>query len=136
MASQRHIARIVAMQTIFSLLHRPGLSADDAFLFVLSEFPNNLQDPEFAKRLVKEALAHRTEIEEQLFAHSYDKHNEKIDPITLAILLVGAYELCYDEQKQAPAIIINEAVELAKEYGKETSSSLVNALLSKIKESM
>ncbi|MBI4084318.1 MAG: antitermination protein NusB [Candidatus Levybacteria bacterium] len=56
---------------------------------------------------------------------------EKINKVDLAILRLAAYELLVE--KKAPAnVIIDEAIELAKEYGNDTSPAFVNGALGKI----
>lgn len=56
---------------------------------------------------------------------------EKINKIDLAILRLAIYELLV-EQKEPQNVIIDEAVELAKEYGNETSPAFVNGVLGQI----
>lgn len=56
---------------------------------------------------------------------------DKINRIDLAILRLAAYEILI-EQKEPQNVIIDEAVELAKEYGNETSPSFINGVLGKI----
>ena len=56
---------------------------------------------------------------------------EKINKVDLAILRLAVYELAV-EQKEPPKVIIDEAVELAKEYGGETSPSFINGALGNI----
>ena len=53
---------------------------------------------------------------------------EKISKIDLAILRLSVYELMLDK-KNPPKVIIDEAVELAKEYGNEKSYSFINGVL-------
>lgn len=60
---------------------------------------------------------------------------DKIAKVDLAILNLSAYELLV-EKKQPPKVIINEAVELAREIGSAKSYSFVNAVLGKIYESI
>src|SRR3989344_2341471 len=56
---------------------------------------------------------------------------EKINKIDLAILRLAVYELLVE--KKAPAnVIIDEAIELAKEYGNDTSPAFINGALGKI----
>lgn len=56
---------------------------------------------------------------------------EKINKVDLAILRLAVYELLID--KQAPQkVVIDEAIELAKEYGGETSPSFINGALGNI----
>ena len=56
---------------------------------------------------------------------------DKINRIDLAILRLASYELMV-EQKEPKNVIIDEAVELAKEYGNESSPGFVNGVLGKI----
>lgn len=56
---------------------------------------------------------------------------EKINKIDLAILRLAVFELLI-EKKEPPKVIIDEAIELAKEYGGDTSSSFVNGALGRI----
>lgn len=56
---------------------------------------------------------------------------EKINKTDLAILRLALYELLI-EKKEPPKVIIDEAIELAKEYGGETSPSFINGALGKI----
>ncbi len=53
---------------------------------------------------------------------------EKINRVDLAILRLAVFELLI-EKKEPPKVIIDEAVELAKEYGGETSPAFVNGVL-------
>lgn len=56
---------------------------------------------------------------------------EKIGKVDLAILRLAVYELVI-EKKEPPKVIIDEAVEIAKEFGGETSSKFVNGVLGTI----
>lgn len=56
---------------------------------------------------------------------------DKIAKIDLAILRLGLYELLI-EKEQPPKVIINEAIELAKQLGGEQSPSFINAILGKV----
>ncbi len=58
---------------------------------------------------------------------------EKINKIDLAILRLAVFELAF-EKKEPPKVIIDEAVELGKEFGGDTSSSFINGALGKIYE--
>ncbi|MBP9719301.1 MAG: transcription antitermination factor NusB [Candidatus Levybacteria bacterium] len=56
---------------------------------------------------------------------------EKINKVDLAILRLAIYELLV-EKKEPPRVIIDEAIELAKEYGGETSPAFINGALGNI----
>ncbi|HEX6977387.1 MAG TPA: transcription antitermination factor NusB [Patescibacteria group bacterium] len=55
---------------------------------------------------------------------------DKLNKIDLAILRLAVFEL--SEEKVPPKVVIDEAVELAKEYGSDASSSFINGVLGKI----
>lgn len=54
----------------------------------------------------------------------------KINPIDLAVLRLAVYELVF-EHKEPPKVIIDEAIELAKEFGSESSPAFINGALGK-----
>lgn len=56
---------------------------------------------------------------------------DKINKVDLAILRLATYELLV-AKKEPPKVIIDEAIELAKEYGGESSPSFINGALGKI----
>lgn len=59
----------------------------------------------------------------------------QIAPIDLAVLRLAIYELIFNKKKEPYKVIIDEAVEIAKQYGNKSSSSFVNGVLgSLIKE--
>lgn len=60
---------------------------------------------------------------------------EKISKIDLSILRLATYELVIS-QKEPPKVVIDEAIELAKEFGNENSSKFVNGVLGTILKSL
>ena len=59
----------------------------------------------------------------------------QIAPIDLAVLRLAVYELLFKEKKEPYKVVIDEAVEIAKEYGSETSGSFINGVLGSIVKS-
>lgn len=57
---------------------------------------------------------------------------EQISPIDLAILRLSIYELVFSEKKEPYKVVVDEAVEIAKEYGNESSGAFVNGVLGSI----
>ena len=88
----------------------------------------------FALELANGAMQHRAFIEDILKKYTSDGDLTKIDPLTLAVLLVAGYEFFFAVKPQPPLVIVNEAIELAKEFGKETAAPFINAVLSKMIE--
>jgi transcription antitermination protein NusB len=82
--------------------------------------------PELAQKILDQKEELDRKIQEAAPAWPVDKLN-KID---LAILRLAVYEL--EKEEAPPKVVIDEAVELAKEYGSESSSSFVNGVLGTI----
>jgi transcription antitermination protein NusB len=90
---------------------------------------------EFQKQTVsretKTVLSHKNEIDAKIQQAAPDFPVEKINKIDLAILRLATYELLI-EQTEPQNVIIDEAVELAKEFGNNTSPAFVNGVLGHI----
>lgn len=81
----------------------------------------------------KDILAKRSELDSTISKAAPEFPIEKINKIDLAILRLGVYELKIDKNAP-PKVIVDEMIELAKEYGGEHSSSFVNGALAKLIE--
>lgn len=109
----RHQKRIKIIQELFSL-----------------EFTKQPK----ASSTVKKILKHKFFFNEKIEKHAPKFSIEKIAKIDLAILYLALYEILI-KKNQPDKVIMNEAVELAKEYGSEKSYAFINAVLGKIYES-
>lgn len=79
----------------------------------------------------QDILANLNDLDEQIRKAAPDFPVEKINKVDLAILRLAAYELLI-KQKEPQNVIIDEAVELAKEFSNNTSPSFVNGVLGHI----
>ena len=80
---------------------------------------------------VREIIPHLKTIDENIKKAAPEFPIEKVNKIDLAILRLAIYELLI-KRGQPPKVIIDEAIELAKEYGGETSPSFINGALGNI----
>lgn len=78
-----------------------------------------------------EILKHKDLLDQRIAQAAPEFPVDKINKVDLAILRLAAYELLIDKQAP-PKVIIDEAIELAKEYGGETSPSFINGALGNI----
>lgn len=76
-------------------------------------------------------LANSTLIDHHIAQAAVEFPIDKIHKIDLAILRLAVFELLI-EKKEPPKVIIDEAIELAKEFGRDTSPGFVNGALGKI----
>ena len=132
MARKRHLSRIAVMQVLFEREHRDGLNVDVTLDRDASELREDGElDSEFAQALLQGVLENETNIKEAIQKHAPQWSLDRMDPISRCMLLVGAYELLYANDAP-PAVVMNEAIEIAKEYGTEESGKFVNGVLNAI----
>ncbi len=87
-------------------------------------------DGEYFRSLMFDVLRHEAELDERI-ARLADRPVAQLDPVERAILWMGATELLY--RPDVPRIVvINEAVELAKQFGAQDSHRYVNAVLDRL----
>jgi transcription antitermination protein NusB len=129
MARRRHLSRIAVMQVLFEREKHPGIAAEDALKRDCGELGEI--DMPFAEALLKGVLEKEKAVEEKVCEHAPEWPLERMDPISRSILLLGAYELLFGND--APkAVVMNEAIEIAKEYGTDESGKFVNGVLNAI----
>jgi N utilization substance protein B len=87
---------------------------------------------EFALGLYNGVLEHLDAIDSEIKAHLKDWDFNRLDHVDKSILRLGTYELLYTDLDRA--VIINEAVELAKELGSDQSPKFVNGVLDAIEK--
>ena len=103
----------------------------------LEEFAPGIDEPDFAWRILKGIAEHLTEIDDILKKAAPDWPVDKIAVIDRNILRIGLYELLYaDHNEVPPRVAINEAIELAKNYGGPNTSRFVNGVLGTIYREM
>ena len=90
----------------------------------------NKADREFFLGLLRGVLAQQTQLQEQIQAY-LDRPFSELSPIEAGVLLAGAYELVNCPQTPY-RVIINEAIELAKEFGGTDGHKYVNGVLDKL----
>ncbi len=88
---------------------------------------------EFAMGLYKGVLDHIEEIDKLIESHLKDWDFDRLDHVDKSIIRLGTYELLHTDLDRA--VIINEAVELAKELGSDNSPKFVNGVLDAIEKS-
>jgi N utilization substance protein B len=134
MASNRHLGRIVALQTLYEFEFRTecGDSTVDVAEVLgrnLARYETAIDDTDFVNALVRGVLKERASIDEKIQPIAPDWPIEQIARIDRNILRIGVYELLNDADVVPPKVAINEAVELAKAFGSDNSSKFVNGVL-------
>jgi N utilization substance protein B len=133
MASNRHLGRIVALQTLYEQDFRCEVSDIDFDLKEvlarnITRYQETIDDKEFIEQLVHGVDTRQSEIDEIVRPVAPEWPIEQIARIDRIILRIGVYELLH-EPDVPPKVAINEAVELAKAFGGDNSSKFVNGVL-------
>lgn len=134
MASNRHLGRIVALQSLYEFEFRT--QSEDATVDIdeilgrnLERYETAIEDKTFVSDLVKGVIAQQAALDEKIQPIAPDWPIEQIARVDRTILRVGLYELLHLADIVPPKVAINEAVELAKAFGSDNSSKFINGVL-------
>lgn len=133
MASNRHLGRIVALQTLYEQdFRREAGDVEFDLTAVLkrniTRYESTVDDVEFIEALVQGVAAHESALDDILRPLAPEWPIEQIARMDRVVLRMGLYELEYGIDVP-PKVVINEAVELAKAFGGDNSSKFVNGVL-------
>lgn len=129
--ANRHLSRSIAMQSLFEWDFYAGKHKIDAILERnLKEFGPGMEDGKFAENLTKGIVKKKKEIDDIIQKAAPEWPMPQIAPVDRNVLRIGLYELLFGDQKEAPPkVAINEAIELAKTFGGDSSGRFVNGVL-------
>ncbi|MBI4119706.1 MAG: transcription antitermination factor NusB [Parcubacteria group bacterium] len=99
----------------------------------LNEFGPGMDEPDFVRNIVKLTLDHMSDIDSTIARTAPEWPIEQISIIDRNVLRIGLSELLYANREEVPPkVAINEAIELAKNYGGPNSGKFVNGVLGTI----
>ena len=133
MASNRHLGRIIALQTLYEEEFRIECN-DEAFNLKdvlernIKRYADMVEDRAFIETLVTGVDGAKAELDSLLQPIAPDWPIEQIARMDRIVLRIGAFELVHGTDVP-PKVVINEAVELAKAFGGENSSKFINGVL-------
>jgi N utilization substance protein B len=133
MASNRHLGRIIALQTLYEQEFRldcqdKSFDLDEVLQRNINRYAEMVEDREFIIALVHGVNDRRDELNTLLQPVAPEWPIDQIARMDRVILHIGAYELLHNSDVP-PKVVINEAVELSKGFGGENSSKFVNGVL-------
>ncbi|HOB35719.1 MAG: transcription antitermination factor NusB [Firmicutes bacterium] len=124
------MARKATRKLIFTLLFQADFGQPIDYALALEEFPHPV-DQQFLRETVENVLAHKDILDQIIAEFARGWTADRLARVDRAILRLGAWELLGTDIP--PAVAINEAVELAKEYGGADSPAFVNGILDSIR---
>ncbi len=131
--SNRHLSRTIAMQTLYEwdFNHR-SQKLQDVLAHSIHEQGVGLQDTSFIENLVKGVTKNLPKIDDIITKYAPDWPLDKMTVVDRNVLRLGIYELQFTENKIPPKVVINEAIEMAKTFGGDSSGKFVNGVLGAI----
>lgn len=148
MSNNRRVGREYALKMLFALqLDKTQVEASQSLDMFLENYQfadDVLGEPldvdetsistatrSFAEVIVNGVVEFRAVIDKKITEVARNWSLERMAPVDLSILRIGTYELLYQLEIPA-AVVIDEAIEIAKRYGTKDSPSFINGLLDKI----
>jgi len=137
--SNRHLSRSIVLQTLFEWDFEGKKEGEIFPIFerMISEFAPGTNDRPFMDRLLKRVLEKRKDLDVLIAKAAPDWPIDKISVVDRNILRIGLTELLFADRKEVPPkVAINEAIELAKTFGGETSGRFINGVLGAVYKEM
>ena len=131
--SNRHLARTIAMQTLYEWDFNGRQTADLVGLLHenFKQFAPDFSDQGFSEAIIRGITQHQTEIDATITKYAPEWPLEQITIVDRNVLRIGVYELTFAADVP-PKVAINEAIEVAKGFGGESSGKFVNGVLGAI----
>ena len=122
MASNRHLGRIVALQSLYEYEFRNKAGDTTADI-------DGIVDVNFVQDLARGVFDEKEALDEELQPLAPEWPISTISSIDRNVLRIGLFELTRRKDSVPPKVAINEAVELAKAFGSDNSSKFINGVL-------
>ena len=130
MAGTRHKARMLALQALYevdSVARRPEIVIER----LLAEADLSQEISEFSRDLVSGVAKNREEIDRHIKKFAPAWPVEQLAIVDRNILRLALFEILFDN-KVPVKVVVNEAVELAKTFGSESSAKFINGVLGSV----
>ena len=130
--SSRHLSRSIAMQSLYEWDFYGQKSGDLKNIVErnIKEFGPGLENSDFIWKLVDGVISHLSQLNQIIEKTAPEWPLQQITIIDRNVLRIGLYELLFEDKSEVPPkVAINEAIELAKNFGGESSGKFINGVL-------
>ena len=133
-------ARTKARKRALDILFQADVRGDEPGVILAAEAQRAASEPAreaswlYAREIVDGVIDHHEEIDELIATHSKDWKIERMPAVDRALLRMGVWELLHNDEVPT-AVVIDEAVELAKEFSTDDSGSFVHGGLARVSRS-
>ncbi|MCL5017176.1 MAG: transcription antitermination factor NusB [Patescibacteria group bacterium] len=127
----RHLARSIVLQSLYEWdFYNQKKDLADILERNMKEFGPGIDEPEFVLNLMKNIIGHKKEIDNIIEKAAPEWPIDQIAIVDRNALRIGLYELLFANRSEVPPkVAINEAIELAKNYGGPNSGKFINGVL-------
>ncbi len=134
----RHLIRSIILQSLYEWdFYKQQGKLTDVIERNLNEFGAGIDEPEFAWKLINGIISHLKELDEIIKQAAPQWPIEQIPIIDRNVLRIGLYELLHADHNEIPEkVAINEAIELAKNFGGPNSGKFINGVLGTVYKEM
>jgi N utilization substance protein B len=134
--ANRHLSRTIAMQALFEWDFN-GKKSDVSEIISRDffDFAPEFDDQGFSESLAKGVIANIDLIDDYIKKYATEWPIDQINAVDRNVLRLGVYELTVAEEVP-PKVAINEAIEVAKNFGGEASGKFVNGVLGSVYSNM
>ena len=137
--SSRHLARSIVLQSLYEwdFNRDKNLELKKVLDKNIKEFGLGLEEANFMNKLTEGVKKHKSKIDKIIEKSAPEWPLDQITIVDRNVLRIGVYELLFGDKKEVPPkVAINEAIELAKNYGGESSGRFINGVLGTIYREM
>jgi len=134
--SSRHLIRTAVLQSLFQwdFWGKTGDLIKD-LRRNMSEFNPEVEDDGFGQRLIQGVIKNLSAIDDMLKRLAPEWPLDQLSGVDRNILRLGIFELKFAKETP-PKVVINEAIELAKAFGSDSSSKFINGVLGSLYKEM
>lgn len=132
--ASRHFSRMVVLQSLYEWeIWESDKTIEEIIQRNLDNYGNDLVDKDYPKNLALNVVNNISKLDDIIQKSAVERPVSQISTVDRNVLRIGLYELLLDKSDDVPPkVAINEAVELAKNFGGEKSSSFINGVLGTI----
>ena len=131
MSNSRHKARIVIFQSLYES-DMTSHSLLESFENIAKNEKLSEKNKAFCSSIIEGITKHQNNIYEIIQNKASRFPIEQIAKVDVAILKLAVYEILFQKDKEPAEVVINEAIEIAKAYGSNSSGAFINGVLAGI----
>ncbi len=136
--ASRHFSRMIVLQSLYEWeIWNHEKNIDEIIERNIENYGSDLSDKEYPKNLINNILKNQEQLDDIIQKSAVERPISQINTVDRNVLRIGLYELLFDKSGDVPPkVAINEAVELAKNFGGQNSFSFVNGVLGTVYKTM